>query len=158
MIHIYCKNMTIENQEDYDHFIHKNEIRLHAMPCPKCGCTNCLIFYGTHPRYFINENGNHVKIKAQRCHCKECHSTHLILPYFFLPCFLYTLFELKALSLNPSDSIIDDSYCLRLHKRLPFNLLKSTHLFYKFYLFLRSAFKIKPFPYSLVKVNEYPSN
>ena len=155
MIHIYCKNMSIENQEDYDHFIKRNYHRLHSMSCPKCGRTNCLIFYGTHTRSFINENGNHVRIKVQRSHCKVCHSTHLILPYFFLPCFLYTLFELKALTLNVSKSIIDDSYGLRLHKRLPLYLLKSTHLFYKFYLFLRSAFKKRQFSYSLVKVNEY---
>lgn len=154
MIHTYCKNMTIENQEDYDRFIDKNKKRLHSVPCPKCGRTNCLIFYGTHPRSFINENGNHVHIKVQRSHCKVCHSTHLILPYFFLPCFLYTLLELKALPLYPSKWIIDDSSGLRLHKRLPLNLLKSIHLFYKFYLFLRSAFKKKPFHYSLVKVNE----
>ncbi len=152
MIHLYCKNMNIENQDDYNKFINRNKQRLHSMPCPKCGHSHCLIFYGTHTRSFINENGTHLSIKCQRALCKECNSTHLILPYFFIPYFLYTLLELKASLSNPSDSIIDASYILQLHKRLPFHLLKSSHIFHAFYLFLRSAFKRRPFSYGLVKV------
>lgn len=155
MIHIYCKNMSIENQDDYDDFIHHNYHRLHSIPCPRCGKRNSLIFYGTHPRTFINEDGNRSSINCQRCLCKECLSTHLILPFFIIPFFLYSILEMKVASSDPSDSIIDASYLLKLHKKLPFHLFKSIDLFYAFYLFLRSAFKKKPFSYALVKIENF---
>ena len=56
MLYFYTTDNVIQNQEAYNTFIESFIPLLASVPCPKCSMVGLLILYGTHPRYFINED------------------------------------------------------------------------------------------------------
>ena len=68
MLYFYTTDNVTQNQEAYNTFIESFIPLLASVPCPKCGMIGLLILYGTHPRYFINEDMVRIELLIQRVH------------------------------------------------------------------------------------------
>lgn len=132
MIHLYSNDYLVLNQELYENIICSNKDLIIHSQCPSCG--NCeLIFYGHYSRTVILPDGRNETIRIQRCRCNHCHRVHSILTSSIIPYFLYAFVTLLKMVNKDTDSIIDDSYRLKLAKRMPLYLLKQ-HLSYSSFL------------------------
>ena len=68
---------------------YENNYNYGYIECPKCRSTK-LIYYGSYERYVIARK-KELKIRIKRVFCKECASTHSIIPSFILPYYQYEL-------------------------------------------------------------------
>lgn len=66
---------------------YENELNYEYMECPKCKCSK-LISYGSYERN-IGCGNEYKKIRIKRVQCKECGSTHAIIPSFIKAYFQY---------------------------------------------------------------------
>lgn len=66
---------------------YESELNYEYMECPKCKC-NRLIGYGSYERN-IGCGKVFKRIRIKRVQCKECGSTHAIIPSFIKPYFQY---------------------------------------------------------------------
>ena len=99
MIYFYTTDNATQNQEAYNTFIDSFIPLLASVPCPKCGMIGLLILYGTHRRKFINEDMARIELFIQRVHCKNCGSTHIVLPTTVLPYFLHIILNIQNVML-----------------------------------------------------------
>lgn len=134
MIHIYCKEFNLENQEPshslsdsfsilYNQFIDHNESIIRCAKCPLCG-NHGMIFYGTHIRKLILSSGHIIHIRVQRCQCIHCRHVHVILPSFIVPYHIHLFSAIKDFFANRS-TVIDDSYIRKLLISFSANVLLS---------------------------------
>lgn len=83
--------------------------------CPKCGLIGANVRHGYYSRYFIHDNQKHV-IEILRIRCKQCGSTHGILPTFLLSYFQVTLTDviqiLQLKSQHQYDCFLDNHFIL----------------------------------------------
>ncbi len=76
----------IISQADYDSFL--TTVQLATLVCPKCGAVGLFILYGHYVRHIVHDDFTidcKSEISVQRIQCKECLSTHAILPSNFVP-------------------------------------------------------------------------
>lgn len=66
------------------YFQQVNSIVLCEVVCPVCGKKGCLIFYGTYGRNLFWYSLN-ILLHIQRVRCKECGSTHALMPHIIVP-------------------------------------------------------------------------
>ena len=139
MIHFYTTDNATQNQEAYNTFIESFIPLLASVPCPKCGMIGLLILYGTHPRHFINEDMIRIKLLIQRVHCKNCGSTHIVLPTTVLPYFLHIILNIQN-ALN-SDTEMNITYRDYLKRRFKFASLEPFPIFTRFFSTIHSIIK-----------------
>ena len=112
MLYFYTTDNATQNQEAYNTFIESFIPLLASVPCPKCGMVGLLILYGSHPRYFINEDMIRIRIMIQRVRCNNCGSTHVVLPTTVLPFFLHVILNIQnALNSDTEMNITYKDYC-----------------------------------------------
>ena len=149
MIHLYSNDYLVLNQELCENIIYSNKDFIIHSQCPHCG--NCeLVFYGHYNRTVILPDGRKETIRIQRCRCNHCHSVHSILTSSIIPYFLYTFITLIKMMNKNTDSIIDDSYRLKLTKRLPLRLLKQQLSYSSFLEVIHSALNNRNIFYNLL--------
>ena len=98
-----------------------------------------LILYGTHPRHFINEDMVRIELLIQRVHCKNCGSTHIVLPTTVLPYFLHIILNIQN-TLN-SDTEMNITYRDYLKRRFKFASLEPFPVFTRFLSTIHSIIK-----------------
>lgn len=111
----------IISQDDYEAFL--STIHLTALVCPICGAIGLFIFYGHYKRHIVHNdftNNCDSEIKVQRVQCKNCRSTHALLPSTFVPYskFPYILIYYIATLNENSDMISSFEVALYTIKRL----------------------------------------
>ena len=111
----------IISQEDYDAFL--LTVQLTTLICPKCGAIGLFIFYGHYVRHIIHDDFTidcKSEIRVQRIQCKECLSTHALLPSTFVPYsqFPFILIYYIATLDENDDSIASFEIALQTIKRL----------------------------------------
>lgn len=81
MITVFIKECNQFSQESYDQAI--AGVQIHMVECT-CGKRGCLIFYGHYVRNvkFLSEL---IPLSVQRVYCRECHTTHALLPSLIVP-------------------------------------------------------------------------
>ena len=139
MIYFYTTDNATQNQEAYNTFIDSFIPLLASVPCPKCGMIGLLILYGTHRRKFINEDMARIELFIQRVHCKNCGSTHIVLPTTVLPYFLHIILNIQN-ALN-SDTEINITYRDYLKRRFKFASLEPFPVFTRFFSTIHSIIK-----------------
>ena len=98
-----------------------------------------LILYGTHRRKFINEDMARIELLIQRVHCKNCGSTHIVLPTTVLPYFLHIILNIQN-ALN-SDTEMNITYRDYLKRRFKFASLEPFPVFTRFFSTIHSLIK-----------------
>lgn len=81
MITVLFKNYNYFSQNSYD--LALDELQLHTVKCT-CGKSGCLIRYGHYRRYVIVMS-EYLALIVQRVRCKECGTSHALLPSFLVP-------------------------------------------------------------------------
>lgn len=139
MLYFYTTDNVTQNQEAYNTFIESFIPLLASVPCPKCGMVGILILYGSHPRYFINEDMIRIRIMIQRVRCNNCGSTHVVLPTTVLPFFLHVILNIQN-ALN-SDTEMNITYKDYLKRRFKFSSLEPFPVFTRFFSTIHSIIK-----------------
>lgn len=98
----------ILNEIDYRAFI--ASVDLLSLHCPVCGAVGLFILYGHYNRSVITDDIStdcKINIRIQRILCKNCGSTHSLLPTNFVPYSQFTfLFIYYILVLDENDDLI----------------------------------------------------
>lgn len=139
LINLNSVNTFSEKISFYNNFINFNFI------CPCCN-SNHFIFYGSYSRnfsYLENDKIIDSSIDIQRVFCKNCKSTHALIPDFLIPYKIYDANTILTLIINSADSTL-----ISLDNK--FNIYRQLILKWKkqFNLYLNKLF-------SLYSINEH---
>lgn len=98
----------ILNENDYRAFI--ASIDLLSLHCPICGAVGLFILYGHYKRFVVTDDIStdcRIVIPIQRIQCKQCKSTHALLPTNFIPYSQFTyLLVYYIVMLDEDDDLI----------------------------------------------------
>jgi hypothetical protein len=90
MITLFTENSNTLLQKNYDALIAATDLLL--LPCAACGHCGCLIGHGSYVRAVKLRNSKR-RLKVRRAMCKECGTTHALLPSLLVP---YSQIPLKT--------------------------------------------------------------
>ena len=93
MITIPFEDCNVFSQNFYNQVT--NDLQIHMMECT-CGKKGCLIRYGHYSRY-VKLASDLLLLSVQRVWCKECETSHALLPSLLVPYSQITLEDQQAI-------------------------------------------------------------
>lgn len=122
MITIFAENFNDISQESYDSLVFQ-KLQIHQLSCPCCQHSGSLIMHGSYQRSVKRANSL-LSLTIQRVLCKECLSTHALLPASIVPYSqIQLLDQISIIKLHEQKASFSDF--LETHPLLDENNIKS---------------------------------